>query len=645
MLFYVTSRIFPGKTFVVVCDENDTIAHAKAHMLHILYELGRSDLQFRFRFKGEYLKDALTLKDYGVSDNCVVEFAPLAKPSAAISEMRRTSIYNRRHIGGDVITALEAEVKIFKKRETLLANLRVVLWVLGVATVCAAGTVYWYSFTWQSIFFLFGILKIPSFSRLGGFVGRTGLFQRRFAAIFSVMMLLNLLASVILAFVSSYIEIVDCYIEPGQLNTTAFDEGAFGGEEIGVFYGCKHQLWYSAIYFALHALVVFMAVVYSVKLWYNFKFEIGTYIEPRLIESKNIHKLLTDAASSRSKSQRNAAFELNNLAATSQDNKFKIVSEGGVQTLISLSLSTDEATQEYAVEALAELLTIPAIQDQFVEEGGLPKLMALLHAFNSDVVNEAAVAISYIAADNEAQREAIASHHGLEDLCHAVRSGDVDIMCSVAGTFLDLSMTAASRSAMVGTPTVAAALVQLSRCQHHETQRLALQTIELLALENSNYILTDRSLLASLLSIPKNSNDTKLWLLAAKIMMYFVENSEGCRGLVHADGMVEAFVEFGSSSDEMLQVVMSKIVLSMIEAKEHRSTLVNIGFHDVLTTLRTCVSDEGAWRNVEQAIVLFGSSIDVGMSRYHSARSLDSDGGKRSVQPHHPHRVKFATPD
>lgn len=47
---------------MVVCDENDTIAHAKAHMLHILYELGRSDLQFRFRFKGEYLKDALTLK-------------------------------------------------------------------------------------------------------------------------------------------------------------------------------------------------------------------------------------------------------------------------------------------------------------------------------------------------------------------------------------------------------------------------------------------------------------------------------------------------------------------------------------------------------------------------------------------------------
>ena len=27
-------------------------------MLHILYELGRAEHQFRFRFKGEYLRDA-----------------------------------------------------------------------------------------------------------------------------------------------------------------------------------------------------------------------------------------------------------------------------------------------------------------------------------------------------------------------------------------------------------------------------------------------------------------------------------------------------------------------------------------------------------------------------------------------------------
>lgn len=57
-----------------------------------------------------------------------------------------------------------------------------------------------------------------------------------------------------------------------------------------------------------------------------------------------------------------AAFELASMAATSDDNKFMIVAESGLDTLVSLSLTEDLATQEYAAEALAELLTIPEIQ-------------------------------------------------------------------------------------------------------------------------------------------------------------------------------------------------------------------------------------------------------------------------------------------
>ena len=36
--------------------------------------------------------------------------------------------------------------------------------------------------------------------------------------------------------------------------------------------------------------------------------------------------------------------------------------DGRLDVLISLGLSSDEAIQEYAVEALAELLIVPAIQ-------------------------------------------------------------------------------------------------------------------------------------------------------------------------------------------------------------------------------------------------------------------------------------------
>ena len=57
-----------------------------------------------------------------------------------------------------------------------------------------------------------------------------------------------------------------------------------------------------------------------------------------------------------------AAFELASMAAASDENKFLIVAEGGLDVLISLSLSDDASTQEYAAETLAELLTVPEIQ-------------------------------------------------------------------------------------------------------------------------------------------------------------------------------------------------------------------------------------------------------------------------------------------
>lgn len=57
-----------------------------------------------------------------------------------------------------------------------------------------------------------------------------------------------------------------------------------------------------------------------------------------------------------------AAFELASMAAASDDNKFFIVASSGLHTLISLSLTEDLGTQEYAAEALAELLTVPQIQ-------------------------------------------------------------------------------------------------------------------------------------------------------------------------------------------------------------------------------------------------------------------------------------------
>ena len=57
VFFFVQS-----KTFTLVCNPHETIARARAQLLHILYELGRAEHQFRFRFKGEYLRDGYTFE-------------------------------------------------------------------------------------------------------------------------------------------------------------------------------------------------------------------------------------------------------------------------------------------------------------------------------------------------------------------------------------------------------------------------------------------------------------------------------------------------------------------------------------------------------------------------------------------------------
>lgn len=57
----------------------DKVAKVRAHLLHILYELGKEDHEFRLRYNGEVLQDALALVDYDLSDNSVITMVPMGK--------------------------------------------------------------------------------------------------------------------------------------------------------------------------------------------------------------------------------------------------------------------------------------------------------------------------------------------------------------------------------------------------------------------------------------------------------------------------------------------------------------------------------------------------------------------------------------
>ena len=58
---------------------HETIARVRAHLLHILYELGHEDHQFRLRFKGQYLRDAYTIEDYAIVENAIIKMVPLSR--------------------------------------------------------------------------------------------------------------------------------------------------------------------------------------------------------------------------------------------------------------------------------------------------------------------------------------------------------------------------------------------------------------------------------------------------------------------------------------------------------------------------------------------------------------------------------------
>lgn len=77
-----------------------------------------------------------------------------------------------------------------------------------------------------------------------------------------------------------------------------------------------------------------------------------------------------------------------------------------------MALTKDETTQEYAAETIAELIQVPAIQDNFVEIGGVKTLTALLHSKNQRIVYQACTALSYITSDSEENKFSVATQHG-----------------------------------------------------------------------------------------------------------------------------------------------------------------------------------------------------------------------------------------
>lgn len=56
------SSFAQGRTFTLVCEPGFSVGRVKALILHILHNIGQTELTFRLRFAGSFLREPLTLQ-------------------------------------------------------------------------------------------------------------------------------------------------------------------------------------------------------------------------------------------------------------------------------------------------------------------------------------------------------------------------------------------------------------------------------------------------------------------------------------------------------------------------------------------------------------------------------------------------------
>ncbi|CAC5381300.1 unnamed protein product [Mytilus coruscus] len=575
MIIYVENKAFPFRTFVTLVEPTDKIARVRAHLLHSLHEIGREDHQFRLRFKGQYLRDAFYLEDYDIGENAVVKMVPMSKRNDSVYDLKSLTSSTTLNLDlgpgqtEDVKSALYRELKGFCFREKLISDF--------------SGLMYMH--------FLASCLTLLTTYRIGGYVGNYTHWKYVFCVVYAVGALATLGVSLYFSSVQ-WMSIVN-----------------HGCKDWVFVDACSHKHVFTAIFFSFNSLLLLGAAIIVAILFFNFRLQIGDYIEKFLVQERDIEDVMKAARNGKLKEKRTAAYELAAMAASGDDNKFRIVAEDGLEVLLSLALSSDDSTQEHAVEAIEELLIIPSIQDNFVEMGGVKTLTALLRSENSKVMQEAASALYTIVSESDEHNEhkssnqsAVVADHGIDDLAYASHQGTIYCQRTVASIFLELAFNRDIRAQLASRNIPAQAMTHLCRSNDPETQRYALQTLELLAIESSDMICAQEELLDILLELPLKTMDEKLYLIAGKILLYYAENKATCKQLVENPSLKESLTIFARTQNAVLQKVVAKVIFCTTEHKRIKSKAKQVRLDKVLGYIRDNAADREAWDMADQGL-------------------------------------------
>nr|XP_039254677.1 uncharacterized protein LOC120331634 isoform X1 [Styela clava] len=649
MLLYIENKAYPLKTFVVLCQPSDTVARVRAQLLHSLYEIGHSNHQFRLRHKGNYMRDAYTLEEYKILNNAVIKMVPLNDISDWNKDMRfhqsNKSKMEKLNVEDLVQVALKSEVHLLNNREKTLGVFKTILMMQIILLFLSLFTVYWYFFFAYAVVLFIAYTFCPTFTRIGGWVGKNSVRSKEFMIVFGVLTLammgvgIALFTLIVIDLKSSSYPTARC-----SQNVASCFSSAQNTIEEGVCYAYQKQCYersvWTAVYFCLEILIMLINSIFSWILFSNFKFNVGDRIEYYLMQMRELNQILEAAKVGTTSEKRNAAFELATLATSGDDNKFQIVSEGGLEALISLGLDGDATTQEYATEAITECLTVPAIQDQFVLIGGMRVLTALLNANNLRTVKAAIMAISYVVTDSDENKPAAIADHGLEDLLYACKYTDSTGLRSLSLIYLELADYDDTRVVLTSrNSTIDALLCILKRSFDEETIATSLQTLELLAIEAPKMINTNEDLMKYLLNFPNKTLDKKLQYFAAKLLLQFADSVESCEQLVSQESVVDDLRYYAYASDITLQNVLANILFRMSELKPYKDQLQKNGLIDLLLYLQSVTNERESWSLIERALsnmnLHHDTDSDLNLKHHGSMSSLKShdDQTKPSFQP------------
>lgn len=385
--------------------------------------------------------------------------------------------------------------------------------------VCAFvfGTKYWWGGFWSVVYIALALWYVPVFSLFGGTVREATWSDR---AYFNAATL-------------------TCFLQTGGaaaigtlLLLELFDDCS---NSTGV---CDTWHWYSTIVWLGWAFYLFVATTSAALLRVNFMHQPGDLLERAFQQHLDVSVCIKLARDGLRRDKRGAAIELGALAATGDDARQQIVDGGGVGTIVSLALSDDAATSEYAIESMAEMVSSPFCRDEFIRAGALRVLLTIAQTATPATGTAIVGALHYLIAD-ESSRLRLAEEQAVSDLARFGLRTDFHAHTrrQLAHIYTELADCIPLRTRMAENVGTIKALAALSRGTAKGTHLLCLNALRMLA--EADLSLLQKSAAIEMLLAPCSDSETAE--AATKLLLRCTETELGAQSLLHAPGLALAF--------------------------------------------------------------------------------------------------------